>query len=296
MHHVVIIGCGDIGRRVAQQWRQRGAQVCALARSHASAQGLAVQGITPIAGDLDQPQTLGGLELAGTLLYYFAPPTSHGLRDERVRALVSSHRARRAPARIVYISTSGVYGDHGGAVVTEQTPPAPRTERARRRLDAEQVLQQWSEDRGIALTVLRVGGIYGPGRLPEARLREGAPVLRADQAAPSNRIHADDLAAVCVAAGEPGRPTGIYNVCDGQPGTMTEYFLAVADVLGLPRPPEIDREQAGAVMSLEMMSYLSESRRMDNRRMRDELGITLRYPDLASGLVACLNPPSIRSD
>lgn len=297
MHHVVIIGCGDIGQRVACQWLQRGAQVSALVRSTHSAQVLAAQGITPVTGDLDRPQELPALDLAGALLYYFVPPPPRGRRDERVRDFVSSHRARRAPARVVCISTSGVYGDHQGARVTEQTPPAPRTERAQRRFDAEQALGQWCQARGMPLSVLRVGGIYGPGRLPVARLRQGAPVLRADQAPPTNRIHAEDLARVCVAAGEAGRAAGIYNVCDGQPSTMTDYFFGVADALGLPRPPEIDRKQAREMMSMDMLSYFDESRRMDNRRMCEELGITLRYPDLASGLAACLDePPAVPSD
>ncbi len=297
MHHVVIIGCGDIGQRVARQWLQRGVQVSALVRSTRQAQVLSAQGITPVTGDLDRPQALPALDLAGTLLYYFAPPPSHGRRDERVRGFVSSRRVRHAPARVVCISTSGVYGDHQGARVTEQTPPAPHTERAQRRLDAEQTLGEWCQAQGVSFSVLRVGGIYGPGRLPVARLRRGAPVLRADQALPTNRIHAEDLANVCVAAGEAGRAAGVYNVCDGQPSTMTEYFFGVADALGLPRPPEIDREQAREIMSMDMLSYLDESRRMDNRRMCEELGITLRYPDLASGLAACLDEhPSVHSD
>lgn len=296
MHHVVIIGCGDIGQRVARQWMQRGAQVTALTRSEDGARALAAQGITPVIGDLDQAGSGAGLDLAGALLYYFAPPPARGRRDTRARAFASTHRATRAPARCVYISTSGVYGDHGGAVVTEQTPPHPRTERALRRLDAEQTLARWCQSRSVPLSILRVGGIYGPGRLPESRLREGVPVLRVEEAPTTNRIHAEDLASVCVAAGEAGRPTGVFNVCDGQPSTMTEYFFGVADALGLPRPPEIDWAEARKAMSMEMLSYLDESRRMDNRRMCEELGITLRYPDLASGLAASVAASPLGSD
>jgi nucleoside-diphosphate-sugar epimerase len=140
----------------------------------------------------------------------------------------------------------------------------------------------------VPVIVLRVGGIYGPGRLPIERLRQALPVLRPEESLPGNRIHADDLAAACVAAGERGRADAIYNVSDGQDSTMTEYFFAVADALGLPRPPTVSLAEARGRLSQVMLSYLTESRRLDNRRMREELGVVLQYPDLASGLRSCL--------
>jgi len=196
--------------------------------------------------------------------------------------------ADNRPRRIVLLSTSGVYGDRGGARVDETTPPSPGTDRGRRRLDAEQRLRRFGEAHGVETIILRVGGIYGPGRLPEKRLREGVPMVPPEQAPVTNRIHVDDLARICVAAARRGRDGEIYNVSDGTAGNMTDYFDAVADFLGLPRPPRIDRAEAERTLSPGMVSYLQESRHLDNRKMREELGVTLRYPDLASGLAACV--------
>lgn len=168
----------------------------------------------------------------------------------------------------------------------EDTPIHPQTERAKRRADAEAALQAWSQRTGVPVVILRVGGIYGPGRLPVDRIKAGRPVLREEESGFTNRIHADDLAAVCIAAMERGTPGGYYNVSDGQPGTMTQYFSAVADLLGLPRPPQVTRAQAEQQMNASLLSFLNESRRLDNRRMLRELGVKLRYPDLASGLAA----------
>jgi len=190
----------------------------------------------------------------------------------------------QAPAKVVYISTSGVYGDCGGDWVTEETPVNPQTSRAKRRLDAETALSTWGAQVGTAVVILRVTGIYGPGRLPLARLQQGHPVLVEAESPPTNRIHADDLAAVCVAAADRAAGGEIFNVSDGQPGTMTQYFNAAADLLGLPRPPQVSMAQAQQVMSPMMLSYLTETRRMDNRKLREQLGVTLRYPELESGL------------
>ncbi|MEJ2509609.1 MAG: SDR family oxidoreductase [Gammaproteobacteria bacterium] len=288
MHHVVIVGCGDIGRRVAVRSLGAGAQVNALARSEASAAALAALGITPVAGDLDRPETLHGLGTSGALLYYFAPPPGGGSADTRMRDFLATRHEANAPARIVYISTSGVYGNHGGASVNEDTPPAPQSERSRRRLDAEDRLRAWCAAHGTVLVILRVGGIYGPGRLPVERIRAGTPVLREGLAPTTNRIHSEDLADICFAAGQPGAPDGVFNVADEHAGNMTEYFYAVADALGLARPPAVDWDEAQNVLSGAMLSYLNESRRLDTRRLREVLGITLRYPDLAAGLAASL--------
>lgn len=283
---VFIVGCGDIGERVARLWRLRGLMVRALARSKASAERLRSLGIEPCSGDLDQPTSLGDFALAGYVLYYFAPPADGSKEDPRVLAFIAALERQRPPEVIVYLSTSGVYGDHGGAWVDEETPPHPQTERARRRLHAENTLRQWGNRHGVAVVLLRVGGIYGPGRLPIERLQKGLPVLREAECGYTNRIHADDLAAICVAAAEYGGADRIYNVSDGQNGTMTQYFKAVASRLDLPLPPELTLEEARQQLSPAMLSYLTESRRMRNTRMLDELGIILAYPDLASGLAA----------
>jgi nucleoside-diphosphate-sugar epimerase len=284
LDNIFIVGCGDIGQRVAALWRTRGSRVAALARSGQAVQRLHAQGIDAIAGDLDRPATLMGLRLSGRTVYYFAPPPAVGSGDPRVEAFVAALSHTGRPARIVYVSTSGVYGDQRGAWVTEESPVAPQTPRAKRRLHAEETLHAWGGAHDVPIIVLRVGGIYGPGRLPIERIRKGLPVLVENESLPTNRIHADDLAAVCVAAAERVTTDAVYNVSDGQSGTMTQYFFAVADRLGLSRPPAISLEEASHQLSPAMLSYLTESRRLDNSRMLRQLGITLRYPDLATGL------------
>ncbi len=282
MKPIFIVGCGDIGLRVARLWRARGAHVGALARSAASAERLRAEGIEPTPGDLDRPDSLRALPPVGAVVYYFAPPPAQGEEDARMRAFLAAIAA--PPERVVYISTSGVYGDHGGAWVDEETPPSPTTDRARRRLDAEQTLRAWGRENKVPVVILRVGGIYGPGRWPLERLRKGTPVLREEECGYTNRIHADDLAAICVAAAERGGADRIYNVSDGRNGTMTQYFNAVADHFGLPRPPAVTMAEARQQLSPAMLSYLTESRRMDNQRLLKELEVTLRYPDLEAGL------------
>ncbi len=282
---VFIAGCGDIGRRVAALHRARGDAVSALARSQASARLLQTPGIAAVAGDLDDADSLKHLSLRSAWVYYFAPPPEGQEHDPRSARFLAS--LDPAPAKLVYISTSGVYGDHRGGWVTEQTAPNPQTARAKARLAAETALLGWSRRTHVPVVILRVGGIYGPGRLPIERIRRAELVVRREEAPYTNRIHADDLAHVCLAAMERGAAGAIYNVCDGEHGTMTDYFNAVADAQGLPRPPQISLAEARKVLSPGMLSYLNESRRMDNRRMREDLGVTLLYPSLEQGLKAC---------
>jgi nucleoside-diphosphate-sugar epimerase len=281
---VLIIGCGDVGVRVARLEQAQGRAVAGLVRNEAGAERLLGFGVAPVMGDLDDAESLAALPAAGALLYYFAPPPGGGPWDTRMRNFCAAVSRDNAPAKVVYISTSGVYGDCGGAWVTEETPVNAQTSRAKRRLDAETVVIEWGGRLGVPVVILRVTGIYGPGRLPLARLREGHPVLREEESPPTNRIHADDLAAVCIAAAEKGTAGEIINVSDGQPGTMSQFFNTAADLLGVPRPPQVTMTEARRVMTPMMLSYLTETRRMDNRRMRERLGVTLRYPELESGL------------
>jgi nucleoside-diphosphate-sugar epimerase len=192
--------------------------------------------------------------------------------------------ADRLPQRLVYISTTGVYGDCGGAWITEAQPVNPRTPRGKRRLAAENALRAWSVQTSVPVVILRVPGIYGPSRLPADRIRKGLPVLREEDAPYSNRIHADDLARVCVAAMQRGTPGAVYNVADNQPTTMSHYFNRIADTLGLPRPPAVSMSEAREQLTAAMLSFMEESRRIDNRKMREDLGVELLYPDLESGL------------
>jgi len=280
----LIVGCGDIGVRVARLVRADGRRVAAVARSPKSAQRMKGEGIEPVAADLDRPESLVGLPTAGRQIFYLAPPPGGGPVDTRMRNFCQALEQLQAPAKILYMSTSGVYGDCGGRQVDETTPVNPQTSRAKRRLDAETRLQEWGQANGVPIVILRVTGIYGPGRLPIARIRQGHPVLAEEDSPPTNRIHADDLAVVCVAAAQRAGDGEIYNVSDGQPGTMTGYFDAVADLLDLDRPPRVSLAEARQVMNPMMMSYLSESRRMNNHKMLRELAVELQYPDLEAGL------------
>lgn len=284
---IFIVGCGYVGRRVAAAEVARGTRVGALARTPESAEVLHALGVESVRGDLDDPESLAGLNVAGQGVYYFAPPPASGVRDTRMSVFLAAV-APRPPRRIVYISTTGVYGDCRGEWVDETRAPNPTADRARRRLDAEEQLRAFGARSGCAVVILRVPGIYGPDRLPVERLRKNLPLLREDEAPWSNRVHADDLVAACLAAMQRGRAGAVYNVSDGHPSSMTDYFRRVADALGLPRPPEISRAEAGDRIDAGMLSYLAESKRIDNRRMREELGVTPRYPTLAEGLAACL--------
>ena len=285
---VLIIGCGDIGERVAQLERSQGRTVAGLARSEKSMRRLLAAGIQPITVDLDDPASLNNLPVKDAVVYYFAPPPGEGVTDPRMETFVSVMTPSNLPQRVVLISTTGVYGDCRGEWVTEVRPPNPQADRAWRRLAAETTLQRWSKTSGVPIVILRMPGIYGPGYLPEERLRSGEPVLREDESPFSNRIHADDLARICIAAARHVHPSLLYNVSDGHPTTMTDFFFRVADVLGIPRPPAISREEARHRLGPGMLSYLAESKRIDNRRMREELGVELMYPDLTAGLASCL--------
>jgi len=284
---VLIIGCGDIGERVARLERSEGRTVAGLVRSEKTARRLRAAGIRPITADLDAPVSLNNLPVKDAVVYYFAPPPGQGVTDPRMEMFVSVLTPPHLPRRIVLISTTGVYGDCHGEWVTEDRPPNPQADRARRRLAAETTLQRWGEKSGVPIVILRVPGIYGRGYLPEKRLRSGEPVLREEESPFSNRIHADDLARVCVAAACHAHPSFLYNVSDGHPTTMTDFFFRVADVLGIPRPPAITMEEARRRLGEGMLSYLAESKRIDNRRMREELGVELMYPDLTAGLASC---------
>ena len=288
MIHAFIIGCGDIGRRTATLWMAMNGRVSALVRSQTAGQSLQKTGIAPVSGDLDDATSLMHLPLKDTLLFYFAPPPNTGATDPRLRAALAAITPANQPAKIVYISTSAVYGDCQGDWVTEDTPTHPRSERGARRLDAENALQDWQRNTGVPVVILRVPGIYGPGRLPIDRIKQGVPVVREEEAPCSNRIHADDLARICIAAAQRGRAGQVYNVSDGSPSTMTDYFNKTADLLGLPRPLAVSMAEARLHLTTRMLSFLEESRRIDNRKMREELGIELLYPTLDTGLPACL--------
>jgi nucleoside-diphosphate-sugar epimerase len=290
VERLLIIGCGDVLRR-ALPWLTRRYVVRATARTVAAAGELRALGVTPIRADLDRPETLKRLASVATLVLHSAPPQESGARDARTRRLVAALAARRSlPRRIVYISTTGVYGDRGGARVTEASPARPGTARARRRVDAEGVLRRFGRRNRVGVSILRAPGIYAADRLPLARIERGDPVLRREEDVHTNHIHAEDLARLCVLALARGRPGRAYNASDDSELTMGEYFDLVADSFGLARPPRMTREAIGRVLTPMTMSFMQESRRLANARIKRELRARLRYPDVAAGLAGARSP------
>jgi nucleoside-diphosphate-sugar epimerase len=284
---VLIVGCGYIGRRVAALLAAEKHAVTGVVRSRDSADKLAESGAGVVCVDLDQLPADLDWGCTEADIFYFAPPPPSGEQDLRMQAFLTSLPGKMTVRRLVYISTSAVYGDCHGAWITETQPLDPSTPRGHRRLHAEQQLREWCRLNKAHWIILRVPGIYGPGKLPLERLRKGTPVLRETDAPYTNRIHADDLAAICVAAMQSTSCNEVYNVSDGHPGNMTDYFFRVADAAGLPRPPQVSREAAQSVLSAGMLSFLNDSRRMDNSKLLDEMGIELQYPGLDAGLAAC---------
>jgi nucleoside-diphosphate-sugar epimerase len=284
---IFFAGFGDIARRIAQQPESAGLPMALITRSEEKFTQLKAQGFEVFLDSFDDPENLAPLPLAGRTVFYTAPPPGGGFTDPRVEVFCAQISADNLPAKVIYISTSGVYGDCGGELVDENRPLKPRTARAKRRADAEVRMQRMAQSFGVPLVILRVTGIYGPTRLPLQRLQQNHPVLKSAESNITNRIHAEDLARICVAAALKGEGGDIFNVSDGEHGTMTDYFNAVADYFDLPRPEQIDRATAAKVMNPLMLSYVDESRRMDNRLLLKKLGIELLYPTLQAGLAAC---------
>ncbi|MBT0663273.1 SDR family oxidoreductase [Geobacter pelophilus] len=290
MHYsekIFIVGCGDIGRRIAKLGHAMGWQPSALLRTTNKLDPMREIFELIIEANLDDPSTLESLPTADATIFYLAPPPGGGIIDSRMRNFCAALAPDRKPKKVVYLSTSGVYGDCGDLTVTEKTPVNPQTTRAKRRLDAETTITGWGRDHGVPVVILRVTGIYGPGRLPLQHLMSGTPLLSEKEAPITNRIHADDLARVCIAAADRGEDGDIVNVSDGDHGTMTQYFNAIADLLGIARPRQVSREEAAATMPPLLYSYFSESRRIDNSLMKNKLGVKLLYPTLADGLPSC---------
>jgi len=280
MDRLLIVGCGDIARRALPLLAAR-YELAALARDPASLPG----GLRAIQADLDRLETLVWRGFSADCVLHLAPPGETGAADQRARNLIAAlSEGRMVPRRFVYISTSGVYGDCGGAWVDESRPASPVTARALRRADAERTLLAWGEAAGVAVSILRVPGIYAADRLPLDRLKRGTPVLNAEDDVYTNHVHADDLAAICVAALERGQPGGIYNASDDSELKMGDWFDLVADRTGLARPPRVPRAQAGHALAPPLLSFMSESRRLINRRMKQELGVRLRYPTVFEGV------------
>ena len=285
---LLIVGCGDVGLRVLHLLRGR-CRVLALTSSPARVPALRAAGAVPLVGNLDDPASLGRLAALADGVLHLAPPPAHGAVDTRTRALLQALSRSTRLRRLVYASTSGVYGDAAGAHFDETRAVNPTTDRARRRVDAEARVRLHGRAFGVCACVLRVPGIYAldrDGGDPRERVRRGTPVLTPDDDVYTNHIHADDLARACVAALLRGAPQRIYHASDCSEMKMGQHFDAVADAFGLSRPPRLTREDAARVLSPMQMSFLAESRRLDNRRLLAELRVRLRYPTPAAAWAA----------
>ncbi len=264
----------------------------ALTSTPARVAALRAQGLTPLLGDLDDPASLRRLAGVSTRVIHLAPPSAtpgpQWWRDARTEALTRALRLRGRPVSLVYASTSGVYGDCAGALVTESRPVAPSTPRAQRRADAERLVRFFGR-LGTRVSLLRIPGIYAPDReggTPRERLLRGTPVLAREDDVYTSHIHADDLARACVAALWRGRPQRAVNVNDDSRLLMGDYFDLAADLYGLPRPPRVSRSTASDTLPLALLSFMSESRRLDNTRLCRELRLRLHHPSPETGLLA----------
>jgi nucleoside-diphosphate-sugar epimerase len=286
----MIVGCGYTGLRLAMRLAPSW-QLMAVTRSAASAARLSAAGLAVQCVDLDaaiNPEAADPIARAadGAAIAYLAPPPERGADDPRVQRFLEALDDAR-PAVLLYMSTTGVYGDTGGSTVTEASPLNPGSDRARRRVAAERAVAAWCEPRAVRCVVLRVPGIYGPWRLATERLARGESALRPEDAGPGNRIHVDDLVTACVAALE--RPLhGAVNVGDGNPASTTEYLQRTATLAGLPPPRLVTLAEAREQIPPGMLSFLLERRRVDVRRMKEELGVEPRYADLDTGIAASL--------
>ncbi len=283
---MLIIGCGDVGLRVARLLAGR-FRLLALTSSPQRCESLRATGIVPLQGDLDDPRTLQRLAGLARYVLHLAPPPLQGTHDPRTANLLRALARRGGAVRIVYGSTSGVYGDGQGAWIAETRATAPASPRAQRRIDAERRLRACGRSGIASISVLRIPGIYALDRAggdPRERLRRGAPVLKAEDDVYTNHIHADDLARACIAALFRGAPQRIYHASDDTVLRMGDYFDRVADLSGLPRPPRVSRDEASRLFSPMQLSFMAESRRLDNRRLKRELRLVLRYPTVLEGL------------
>ncbi len=283
----VIIGGGDIGRRLVSLLKNQpgsAASITVTTRSDQSRELAEQLGVKAVILDLDDhcaaPEYCRDAEM-----YYTVPPQNTGVTDRRSQHLIQSlSEGGIMPRKVVLISTTGVYGDCGGRWVDESSPAQPTTERAIRRLDCETQWLRWSSQNEVEMVILRVPGIYAFSRIPRERLHRREPVVAGSECGYTNRIHADDLAAIMLAAMRSGRAQEVYNASDGVPGKISEYLQAAARVLAIPALPEISLAEAKHVLSDSMLSYLAESRKISNRKMLDQLQVVLRYPDFNQGL------------
>jgi len=283
---ILIVGSGDVARRILSQLAPR-ARVYALLRNAGKATEWREAGATPVMADLDDRRSLQRLAGLADVILHLAPPPGDGSFDRRTRNLLAAlGKGKSLPRSLIYVSTTGVYGDCGGAVIDETRHLQPESSRAGRRVDAERVLRDWGARNGVIVAILRAPGIYAADRLPVERLQRGTPALVEADDVFTNHIHADDLAAACLAAIRRGRANRAYNVVDDSDLKMAAYFDLVADAFGLPKAPRLSRSEAGKVLSPVQMSFMRESRRIGNRRLKNELKLKFAYPTVVEGIAS----------
>lgn len=286
MQRLLIIGSGDVARRALPRLAKR-YRIYALVRDAENAAAWRAAGAVPVMADLDDRKSLCRLVGLAQGVLHLAPPPAAGEIDSRTRNLLAAlAKGKSLPRSLVYISTTGIYGDCQGDAIDETRAPLPATARARRRADAERRLRAFGRRLATRVTLLRAPGIYAADRLPLERINAGAPVLIASEDPFSNHIHADDLAAACIAALRRGKANRAYNVVDDSDIKMGDYFDRVADAFGLPRPPRLKRGEISRVLSPVQLSFMDESRRISNRRLKAELKLRLAYPTVDAGLQA----------
>jgi nucleoside-diphosphate-sugar epimerase len=284
MQRLLIIGCGDVALRAVPRLRER-YRIYALTHSRERMPMLRSHGVVPIAGDLDEAASLHALAGIAHEVLHCAPPPKHGTRDTRTAHLIAAlAKGKSLPQQLAYISTSGVYGDCGGELVDETRQVRPHTERARRRVDAERQLRAWGKRSRVCVSILRAPGIYSGERLPLERLLAGIPALHAADDAYTNHVHADDLARMAVAALRFGHPGRMYNASDDSWIKMGDYFDLVADRFGLPHPQRVSRFEADRRIPANLLSFMSESRRLSNHRIKHELRVELGFPTVREGI------------
>lgn len=289
VENILIVGSGDVARRILSRLAQR-YRVYALLRDATRAASWRAAGAIPLLADLDDPASLQRLCGLADRVLHLAPPPANGAKDTRTRHLLAAlSKSKSLPRQLVYVSTTGVYGDCAGAQIDETRCLNPESARAKRRADAERYLRQWGADVGVRVSILRAPGIYASDRLPVERLKKGLPALAAADDVFTNHIHADDLAAACIAALRHGQANRVYNIVDDSDLQMAEYFDRVADAFALPRPPRMTRQAAEQALSAMQMSFMRESRRIDNRRLKNELKLRLAFPNINDGIAEALS-------
>ncbi len=289
MQKILIVGSGDVARRILPMLLPR-YRVLAVLRDPAKAVAWRAAGARAVPADLDQPQTLRRLAGLADAILHLAPPPNHGETDSRTRHLLAAlSRGKSLPRSLIYVSTTGVYGDCAGAEMDETRRLNPESSRAGRRVDAEAVLRAWGRSNGVRVVILRAPGIYAADRLPLERLKNGLPALSTADDVFTNHIHADDLALACVAALRRGLPNRAVNIVDDSDLRMGDYFDKVAEAFALPKAPRLPRQELAQQLSPMQLSFMRESRRITNRRLKNELKLRLRYPTVDDGLRAALN-------